>query len=97
MPLGALDGKHIPITYPQGGGSIYHNYKGFHSIVLLALVDGDYKFFRVEVGAAESSSDAQILKLSDLRHKIEDGRNGFPESEPPGDWWTKRELFLPQG
>ena len=50
------------------GGSFYHNYTGFHSIVLLALVDGDYKFLWVEVGAAGSSSDAQIFKHSDLRH-----------------------------
>ena len=75
--LGALDGKHIPIRCPQWGGSLYHNYKGFHSIVLLALVDGDYKFLWVDLGAAKSSYDAQIFKHSDLRHKIEDGTIDF--------------------
>ena len=81
---GALDGKHIPIRCPQGGGSFYYNYKGFHSIVLLALVDGDYKYLWVDVGAAGSTSDAQIFKHTDLRHKIEDGSIGFPDSESLG-------------
>ena len=40
----ALDGKHISIRCPEGGGSFYHNYKGFHSIVLETLMNGDYKF-----------------------------------------------------
>ena len=79
--LGALDGKHIPTRCPQWGGSLYHNYKGFHWIVLLALVEGDYKFLWVDLGATRSSSDAQIFKHSDLRHKIEDGTFSFPESE----------------
>ena len=48
--------------------------QGLHSIVLLALVDGDYKFLWVEVGAAGSSSDTQIFKHSDLGHKTEDSR-----------------------
>ena len=90
----ALDGKHIPIRCPRWGGSLYHNYKGFHSIVFLALVDGDYKFLWVDLGAAGSSSDAQIFKHSDLRHKIEDGTIGFPESESPVDDGPKVNYFI---
>ena len=75
--LGALDGMHIAFRCQQWGGSLYYNYKSFHSIVLLALVDGVYKFLWVDMGAAESSSDAQIFKHCDLRYKIEDSSIGF--------------------
>ena len=92
--LGALDGKHIPIRCPRWGGSLYHNYKGCHSIVLLALVDGDYKFLWVDLGAAGSSSDAQIFKHSDLRHKIEDGTISYPESELLVDDGSKVNYFI---
>ena len=92
--LGALEEKHIPIRCPRRGGSLYHNYKGFHSIVLLALLDGDYKFLLVDLGAAGSSSDAQIFKHSDLRHKIEDSTIGFPESESLVDDGPKVNYFI---
>ena len=58
--LGALDGRHIPIRCPQGRGSLFRNCKGFHSIVLLALVDGDSKFLWVDMMAAGSTSEDQI-------------------------------------
>ena len=84
--LGALDGKHVAIRCPRNGGSTYFNYKGYHSIVLMALVDAEYKFIWVDAGANGSASDAQIWNSSELKDTIEDGTIGFPEADTlPGD------------
>jgi len=84
--LGALDGKHVAIRSPKNSGSLYYNYKGFFSIVLMALVDADYKFIWVEAGASGSASDAQLFQACELRDAIESGEIGFPAPEPlPND------------
>ena len=61
---GALDGKHIACKCPPKSGSQYFNYKGFYSVVLMALVDADYKFVWADIGATGSASDAQIYNSS---------------------------------
>ena len=71
--VGALDRKHIAIKKYKNSGSEYFNYKGYFSVVLLALVDADYKFLWVNVGASGSSSDAQIFNRSKLKRRIENG------------------------
>ena len=39
--FGAMDGKHIPIKYPKGDRYTFYNYKGFHIVVLLRLLDSN--------------------------------------------------------
>ena len=83
--IGAIDGKHVAIRKPANSGSLYHNYKGFFSIVLMAVVDADYKFLWVEAGGVGSSSDAQIFGDCDFRDDIDDNTLGIPNAEPlPG-------------
>lgn len=80
--LGALDGKHISFRAPTSDGSYYYNYKGFNSIVLLALCDATYKFTYVNIGTNGRNSDGGIFQQSLLRRAIEDTSNplNFPPS-----------------
>ena len=79
---GALDGKHIAIKAPRRSGTVFFNYKGFFSIVLLALVDSDYKFLWADVGSNGSSSDCGVFNVSPLRAALESGDIGFPAPSP---------------
>ena len=57
--LAELDGKHIAMKKPKKSESEFYNYNGFFSLVLLALVDSDYRFLWYMLG--QSLSDAQIF------------------------------------
>ncbi|XP_046550044.1 putative nuclease HARBI1 [Haliotis rubra] len=80
--LRALDGKHVAIRKPPSSGSLYHNYKGFFSIVLFGLVDAKYRFLKLDVGGMRHMSDAQIFNASELKECIEDGSINFPRPVP---------------
>ena len=62
----------MKIKKPTKSGSLYHNYKGFFSVILMALVDAKYRFRWVDIGTEGSFSDAQIVNNGELREKIED-------------------------
>ena len=64
--IGTSDGKHIAIKTPARSGRLFHNYKGFFSIPLLALVDADYKFIWIEFSGMGHMSDSQIFHDSEL-------------------------------
>ena len=71
--FGAIDGSHIPILTPEHSPMDYYNRKGFHSIVLQALVDHDYRFMNVYVGWPGSVHDARILANSTVFARGEAG------------------------
>jgi hypothetical protein len=58
---GATDEKHVRIKMPSDSGSLFYNYKHFFSILLLALVDGNYCFILVDVEAVKKSSDSNVF------------------------------------
>ena len=62
--IGAADGKHIAIIHPYNSESEFYNYQGFFSIVLLAIVDYDYKFIFADVGCQGRISDGGLYRNS---------------------------------
>ena len=83
--IGAVDGKHIAIECPKKSGSKYFNYKGFFSLVLLAICDAKYCFTFVDIGQYGSGNDSGVLKLSHMGKCFEDNSLNVPEgSKIPG-------------
>ncbi|XP_052233365.1 uncharacterized protein LOC127846236 [Dreissena polymorpha] len=66
--VAAIDGKHIAIRKPVSSGSLYYNYKGFFSIILLAIVYSDYKFVWCD--------------LREFLEMVQDGSIGFQDPQP---------------
>ena len=62
--IGAADGKHIAIIHPSNSRSKFYNYNGFFSIILLAIVDYDYKFIFADVGCQGRISDGGVYRNS---------------------------------
>ena len=83
--IGAIDGKHIIIEAPANSGSEFFNYKKTFSIVLLALVDAQYRFVAVEIGSGGRNSDGGIFANSNFGKPLQNKTFSIPENSPfPG-------------
>ncbi|CAL1267507.1 unnamed protein product [Larinioides sclopetarius] len=76
--IGAMDGKHVEIECPPNSVSDFINYKGFFSIVLLALVDANYKFLFVDIGCQGRISDGGVFKHTKLHALLNSKKLGLP-------------------
>ena len=82
-----MDGKHIVIKQPKNLGSYYFNYKDTFRVVLLVLVDANYKFIYIDVGCNGRISDGSVYRNSSLSKAIENCLQGKPP--PPIELWLK--------
>ncbi|XP_072379282.1 inhibitor of growth protein 3 isoform X1 [Diabrotica undecimpunctata] len=78
---GAIDGKHVRIIKPPNSGSYFYNYKGYCSIVLMAIVNADYEFVYVNCGCNGRVSDGGVLEVTDFFEKLTEGDLHLPNSD----------------
>ena len=63
---------------PRLMGNMYFNFKSVFSIVLMGLVDSDYKFLWIDVRSCGHMSDARLFNASEQKECLEDNSIGFP-------------------
>lgn len=80
--IGAMDGKHIDIIPPPESGSFYFNYKGRHSMVLLAIVDANYRIILADFGTNGRVSDGGVLQNTIFYEKLKNNELNIPPPCP---------------
>ena len=76
--LGAVDEKHIRLQCPKLSESNYYNYKGFYSIVLLAIFNAKYCFILHDTGQFGSNNDSGVLANSGIVETVEENKLDLP-------------------
>ena len=79
--IGAINGKHIRIQAPNKSGTLFHNYKGFFSLQLLAVCDAKYNFIFVDVGQYGSNNDCSVLANSNISYAVEGNVLDIPRAD----------------
>ena len=70
------------IDYPKLSGTLYHNCKGFFSVVLLAVCDADCCFTLFDFGSYGSNNECSVLANSLLGKGLESNKIQLPPDEP---------------
>lgn len=78
-----MDGKHIAIVPPSDSGSFYYNYKGFNSVVLLAIANANYEFVMCDVGTNGRISDGGVLDNTRFGELLIEEKLNLPSPKRP--------------
>ena len=70
------------IRAPSASGSYFFNYKGTHSIVLLAIVDSNYKFIFVDIGCNGRVSDGGVFYGTAVAKGLREKKLALPSPLP---------------
>lgn len=93
--IGSIDGKHFTIKCPNNTGSRHFSYLKKCSVVLMAIVDADYKFVCVDIGGYGRNSDGGIFESSSMGQGFENCMMNVPTEKPlPGQVNTTPYVLL---
>ncbi|CAH2002906.1 unnamed protein product [Acanthoscelides obtectus] len=81
--VGAVDGKHVNIIPPAGSGSYFYNYKGTHSLVLMAVVKANLEFIMCDLGINGRISDGGVIEYSSFYKKLKNCQLLLPPPTKP--------------
>lgn len=88
--VAAIDGKHVRIVAHSKLGSLYFNFKGVFSIVLLAMIDANCKFVVIDVCSYGKEGDAGIFNKSKMGLLVKNGT-----IFPPSTFLPHSNILLP--
>ncbi|KAJ8939084.1 hypothetical protein NQ314_011238 [Rhamnusium bicolor] len=80
--IGVIDGEHIRIKKLCKTGSQNFSYKGYFSVVSMALADADGMFITIDVGNYGGNSDGAVFKTSKLGRLIRQKNLNIPPPRP---------------
>lgn len=76
--VGAVDGKHVQIVKPAHGGSVFYNYKGTHSIILMGVANAEYQLIYVDVGRNGRFSDGGVFNRCTFGRMLDSNQLRLP-------------------
>lgn len=80
-----MDGKQVQMIAPPNSGSVFFNYKGMHSIVLMGIANANYELIYIDVGRNGRISDGGVYNSCSIGQAMDCDALNLPPPKPlPG-------------